>query len=60
MLITESMHLSNAELFGEHIGAVPKSYLYFAISFSLIVEFINLRISKKDKDMGHSDSESKS
>ena len=60
MLITESMHLSNAELFGEHIGAVPKSYLYFAISFSLIVEFINLRISKKDKDTGHSDSESKS
>ena len=50
MLITESMHLSNAVLFGEHIGAVPKSYLYFAISFSLIVEFINLRVDRKPKD----------
>ena len=47
MLITESMHLSNAALAGEHIGAVPKGYLYFAISFSLAVEFINMRIRKK-------------
>nr|WP_315240359.1 TerC family protein [uncultured Flavobacterium sp.] len=47
MLITESMHLSNAELIGEHIGAIPKGYLYFAISFSLAVEFINMRIRKK-------------
>nr|WP_294922975.1 TerC family protein [uncultured Flavobacterium sp.] len=47
MLITESMHLSDAALFGEHIGAVPKGYLYFAISFSLAVEFINMRMRKK-------------
>ncbi|OOV16243.1 TerC family protein [Flavobacterium sp. LM4] len=47
MLITESMHLSNAELIGEHIGAIPKGYLYFAITFSLAVEFINMRIRKK-------------
>ncbi|GIQ60139.1 membrane protein [Flavobacterium collinsii] len=47
MLITESMHLSNAALAGEHIGAVPKGYLYFAISFSLAVEFINMRIRKR-------------
>lgn len=47
MLITESMHLSNAALAGEHIGAVPKGYLYFAISFSLAVEFINMRVRKK-------------
>lgn len=47
MLITESMHLSNAELIGEQIGAIPKGYLYFAISFSLAVEFINMRIRKK-------------
>jgi predicted tellurium resistance membrane protein TerC len=47
MLITESMHLSNAALAGEHIGAVPKGYLYFAISFSLAVEFINMKIRKK-------------
>ncbi|MDR7210891.1 TerC family protein [Flavobacterium piscis] len=47
MLITESMHLSNAILIGEHIGAVPKGYLYFAISFSLAVEFVNMRVRKK-------------
>ncbi len=47
MLITESMHLSNAALAGEHIGAVPKGYLYFAISFSLAVEFINMKVRKK-------------
>jgi predicted tellurium resistance membrane protein TerC len=47
MLITESMHLSGATLAGEHIGAVPKGYLYFAIAFSLAVEFINMRIRKK-------------
>lgn len=47
MLITESMHLSNAELVGEHVGAVPKGYLYFAIAFSLAVEFINMKMRKK-------------
>jgi predicted tellurium resistance membrane protein TerC len=47
MLITESMHLSNAALAGEHIGAVPKGYLYFSISFSLAVEFINMKVRKK-------------
>ncbi|MDD2986926.1 TerC family protein [Flavobacterium sp.] len=47
MLITESMHLSNAQLVGEHVGAVPKGYLYFAIAFSLAVEFINMKIRNR-------------
>lgn len=47
MLITESMHLSEATLAGQHIGAVPKGYLYFAIAFSLGVEFINMKIRKR-------------
>lgn len=47
MLITESMHLSDAQLAGQHIGAVPKGYLYFAIAFSLGVEFINMKIRKR-------------
>jgi predicted tellurium resistance membrane protein TerC len=47
MLTTESMHLSNAVLFDQHIGAVPKGYLYFAIAFSLGVEFINMKMRKK-------------
>lgn len=46
MLITESMHLSDAELAGQHVGAVPKGYLYFAIAFSLAVEFLNMKMRK--------------
>lgn len=49
MLITESMHLSGAQLMGEHVGAVPKGYLYFAIAFSLGVEFINMKIRRKQE-----------
>lgn len=49
MLMTESMHLSNAQLVGQHVGAVPKGYLYFAIAFSLAVEFINMRMDKNKK-----------
>ena len=47
MLITESAHLSNAEVFGQHVGAIPKGYLYFAIAFSLGVEALNMKIRKR-------------
>ena len=47
MLITESAHLSNALIFGNHVTPVPKGYLYFAISFSLLVEVLNMRMEKK-------------
>jgi predicted tellurium resistance membrane protein TerC len=47
MLITESMHLSEAVLVGQSVGAVPKAYLYFAIAFSLAVEFLNMKMRKK-------------
>lgn len=47
MLITESMHLSNAQLAGQYVGAVPKGYLYFAIAFSLAVEFLNMKMRKR-------------
>lgn len=46
MLITEAAHLSDTSLFGNKVGAIPKGYLYFAITFSLFVEFLNYRISK--------------
>jgi predicted tellurium resistance membrane protein TerC len=49
MLITESMHLSNAELAGQHVGVVPKGYLYFAIAFSLTVEFLNMKMKRSSK-----------
>jgi predicted tellurium resistance membrane protein TerC len=32
-----------AEAFGEHI---PKGYIYFAMVYSLIVEFLNIRMRK--------------
>lgn len=47
MLVTESMHLSEAVLAGQTVGTVPKGYLYFAIAFSLGVEFLNMRMRKK-------------
>jgi predicted tellurium resistance membrane protein TerC len=49
MLIIESMHLGGAQLAGQHVGEVPKGYLYFAIAFSLAVEFLNMKMRKKTK-----------
>ena len=49
MLITESAHLANALIFGGHVTPVQKGYLYFAISFSLFVEFLNMKVDKKKK-----------
>lgn len=47
MLIAEAAHVAHATLFGNTIGAIPKGYLYFAITFSLAVEFLNMRLKKK-------------
>ncbi len=47
MLITEAAHLSNTRFFGKSVGEIPKGYLYFAIAFSLFVEFLNQKTSKK-------------
>ncbi|SFR46386.1 Membrane protein TerC, possibly involved in tellurium resistance [Robiginitalea myxolifaciens] len=43
MLIAEAAHLSHLVVFDNEIGAIPKGYLYFAIAFSLMVEFLDLR-----------------
>ena len=47
MLIAEGAHLANMQIMGQHIGNIPKGYLYFAIAFSLVVEFLNMRFRKK-------------
>ena len=47
MLIAEGAHLAHLEIAGAEIGTVPKGYLYFAIAFSLAVEFLNMRLRKK-------------
>lgn len=49
MLITESAHLSNALIFGNHVTPLPKGYLYFAIAFSLAIEVLNMKMKKKKK-----------
>lgn len=47
MLLAEGAHLSHLEVMQQSVGAVPKGYLYFAIAFSLLVEFLNMRFRKK-------------
>ena len=34
-------------MLGSEVGAIPKGYLYFAITFSLGVEFLNMRLRKR-------------
>jgi predicted tellurium resistance membrane protein TerC len=47
MLILEGGHLAHLTIGGREIGSIPKGYLYFAITFSLFVEFLNMRLRKK-------------
>lgn len=49
MLIIEGAHLAHFKFLGSEVGAVPKGYLYFAIAFSLLVEFLNMKLRKKEK-----------
>lgn len=49
MLIAEGAHLAHFSFLGSEIGAVPKGYLYFAISFSLAVEFLNMKLRTSQK-----------
>lgn len=47
MLIAEGAHLAHLSIVGSEVGAVPKGYLYFAITFSLFVEFLNMKLRKQ-------------
>jgi len=49
MLILEAAHLSHLSLWGHEVGEIPKGYIYFAIAFSLLVEFLNMKLRKKSK-----------
>ncbi len=49
MLVAEGAHLAHLTVAGAEVGAVPKGYLYFAIAFSLAVEFLNMRLRKTKK-----------
>jgi len=48
ILITEAAHLSHTTFFSNTVGAITKGYLYIAIAFSFLVEFLNQKISKKN------------
>lgn len=50
MLITEGAHLSDTVIFDKEVGTIPKGYLYFAISFSLGIEFINMKLGSRKKN----------
>ncbi|HMB63489.1 MAG TPA: TerC family protein [Eudoraea sp.] len=58
MLIAEAAHISHLIVFGNEVGTIPKGYLYFAIAFSLMVEFFDMRM-KKNKGLleEHNDKE---
>lgn len=49
MLIAEGAHLAHFSLMGSEVGTVPKGYLYFAIAFSLFVEYLNMKMRKNSK-----------
>ena len=47
MLLVEAAHLSHLSVLGNEVGEIPKGYIYFAIAFSLLVEFFNMKLRKK-------------
>jgi predicted tellurium resistance membrane protein TerC len=47
MLLAEGSHLAHFRFGNDvEVTSIPKGYLYFAIFFSLFVEFLNLRMKK--------------
>lgn len=57
MLLVEAAHLSQISIFGTTVGEIPKGYIYFAIAFSLLVEFFNMKMRKKSNPVQLRDSE---
>lgn len=48
-LVVEAAHLSSLNVLGTEVNEIPKGYIYFSIAFSLLVEVLNMRLSKKTK-----------
>lgn len=52
MLLAEGSHLAHFKFGNDtEIGVIPKGYLYFAIFFSLFVEFLNIKMRKNNKPL---------
>ncbi len=49
ILIAEAAHISHLIVFENEVGTIPKGYLYFAIAFSLLVEFFDMRMKKNTR-----------
>ncbi len=50
MLLAEGSHLAHFKFGNDtEVGIIPKGYLYFAIFFSLFVEFLNIKMRKNSK-----------
>lgn len=50
MLLAEGSHMAHFAFFGgKEVDSIPKGYLYFTIFFSLLVEFLNLKMKKGKK-----------
>ncbi len=50
MLLAEGSHLAHFKFGSDtEVGIIPKGYLYFAIFFSLFVEFLNIKMRKNSK-----------
>lgn len=50
MLLAEASHLAHVNLLGVEVTEIPKGYIYFAIAFSLLVEFFNMKMRKNSKE----------
>jgi len=50
LLITEAAHVNHLIIFDNEVGTIPKGYLYFSITFALLVMFFDMR-KKKSKSL---------
>lgn len=48
-LLIDAAHLAHLNILGTEVNDIPKGYIYFAIAFSLLVEVLNMKLSKKSK-----------
>ncbi|EAS19217.1 TerC family protein [Nonlabens mediterrranea] len=48
MLIAEGAHMADLVILNQHTGTIPKGYLYFAIFFSMFIEFLNFKLRGKN------------
>ena len=60
MLLAEGSHLAHFRFGNDvEVSSIPKGYLYFAIFFSLFVEFLNIKMRKNTKPVKLHNSEIK-